>query len=162
MVSGVPTCRVHFEGGKTMKRLQISLLIFSILMALPTMDFAEEGTWTKVMDMPTPRAGHAAAVVKGKIYVIGGATTKEVLSSVEEYDPMTSTWTPKADMPTGRWSSAGCVVNGKIYVIGGTNAVQNPPPLSTLEVYDPGTDESINPEGKLPTTWGNVRTVMKK
>ncbi len=119
--------------------------------------------WTKKANMSAIRHSLVTCAVKGRIYAIGGVGVDGPGPRlVEEYDPITDTWTRKPDMPTGRWFSAGCVVNGKIYVIGGTNAIQNPPPLSILEVYDPGTGESINPEGKLPTTWGDVRTVMGK
>ena len=33
-------------------------------------------TWTRKTDMPTPRCAHTSAVVNGKIYVIGGATSE--------------------------------------------------------------------------------------
>ncbi|MFC1718528.1 sigma-70 family RNA polymerase sigma factor [Candidatus Poribacteria bacterium] len=79
---------------------------------------AEVGKWTKKADMPTPRGGHCAAAVNGKIYAVGGGPHE---TDVEEYDPLTDTWTKKADAPDQRgvcWASAG-VVNDRIYVIGG-------------------------------------------
>ncbi len=45
--------------------------------------------WTKKADMLTPRFQHAASVVGGKIYAIGGITGQgwiNVISTVEEYD----------------------------------------------------------------------------
>ncbi|MBM3235772.1 sigma-70 family RNA polymerase sigma factor [Candidatus Poribacteria bacterium] len=97
----------------------------------------EGGTWTKRADMPTARDGHAAIVVNGKIYVIGGYNNlvKRWLSTVEEYDPATNTWTKKADMPTARNGYAS-TVNGNIYVIGGGNG----PAIAAVEEYDPATD----------------------
>jgi hypothetical protein len=79
------------------------------------------------------------------------------------------TWTKKTDMQTGRfWLSASAMnnriyasaMNNRIYAIGGTqDMIIN---LSTVEEYNPGTSESINFKGKLPTTWGDVRTVINK
>ena len=69
-------------------------------------------------------------------------------------------------MPTVRdWLSASAV-NGKIYAIGG-EFVANPNDMrtifSTVEEYDPGTSgQSTNHKGKLPTTWGDVRTALNK
>jgi N-acetylneuraminic acid mutarotase len=122
------------------------------------------GKWTKKASMSAIRHSLVTCAVKGKIYAIGGiGMGGPGPSLVEEYDPITDTWTRKADTPTGRWFSSGCVVNGKIYVIGGTNVIGIvTPPLSTLEVYDPGTGESVNFKGKLPTTWGDIRTALNR
>ena len=100
---------------------------------------AEGGTWAEKNDMPTPRSISSAAVVNGKIYVIGGAKTGVVsTSTVEEYDPVKDTWDKKTDMPTSRMGAAASVVNGKIYVIGGARTGWTP--LATVEEYDPETD----------------------
>jgi RNA polymerase sigma factor (sigma-70 family) len=95
--------------------------------------------WTKKADMPTARAGLSASVVNGKIYAIGGVTTRLVaLSVVEEYNPATDTWMAKTDMPTARVFLSTNAVNGKIYAIGGGPNLGVP--LLTVEVYHPATD----------------------
>ena len=102
-----------------------------------------EYIWMNKADMPTPRWFHSSAVVNGKIYVFGGATSDpdlSILPTVEEYDPVTNTWTRKADMPTPRgWLPPSIpVVNGKIYVVGGSgDGVEWY--SSTVEEYDPVT-----------------------
>lgn len=104
-------------------------------------------TWTRKADMPTPRSCSTSAV-NGKIYAIGGIGPHPdivdpgpagaiILSTVEEYDPVTDTWTQKADMPTPRGCSTSAV-NGKIYAFGGRGS--NDDILSTVEEYDPETD----------------------
>jgi hypothetical protein len=51
------------------------------------------GTWTTAADFLNPRGDHTAAVVDGKIYVIGGLEEGPpgpgitMLSTVEEFDP---------------------------------------------------------------------------
>ena len=70
--------------------------------------------------MPTARDFLAAAVVDGKIYVLGGMTGVPT-NVVERYDPVTDTWATMAPMPTGRYDLTAQSVNGKIYAIGGTS-----------------------------------------
>ncbi len=98
------------------------------------------GIWTQKADMPTGRGGLATVAVDGKIYAIGGNPDgSNVISTVEEYDPVTDEWTKKADMPTERHALSASVVNGKIYAIGGGG--ENTGSLSTVEEYDPVTDK---------------------
>ncbi|MBC8228707.1 sigma-70 family RNA polymerase sigma factor [bacterium] len=118
-------------------------------------------TWTKKADMPTARGWPATSVVNGKIYAIGGALNINVsVSTVEVYDPAIDRWTKKADMLTARMCLSTSIVNGYIYAIGGATsqpAAQFPfPALSIVEVYDTGF-RAVEPEGKLPTTWGEMK-----
>lgn len=98
-------------------------------------------TWTRKADIPTQRDGAAAAVVNGKLYVMGGATGdlhSPPVKTVEEYDPSTDTWTRKAPMPTARIFPSATVMGGKIYVVGG--AIWPNTFFSTVEMFDPVTD----------------------
>ena len=117
-------------------------------------------TWTKKVDMPTARGYLSTSVVNGKIYAIGGEPKFDVpLSTVEVYHPATDTWTKKSDMLTARMGLSTSIVNGYIYAIGGgTKSVpQLPlPAFSIVEVYDTGF-RAVEPEGKLPTTWGRMK-----
>ena len=68
-------------------------------------------SWKKVADMPTPRSTAGAAVVDGKIYVVGGLAATDrrmestkILKVVEVYDPQTDTWERKQDMSQPRLS----------------------------------------------------------
>jgi len=116
-------------------------------------------TWTKkAADIPTARFGLSTSVVNGKIYAIGGGLNNDVsFAATEEYDPATDTWTKKADMPTARQYVSTSAVNGKIYAIGGMRVWRAI--LPTVEEFDTGFREpqSVNPAGKLPTTWGEVK-----
>jgi len=68
--------------------------------------------------------------------------SKQVLSSVEAYDPKTNTWTPRAPMPVGvEGAGAALGADGKIYVVGGTRSYSSPLPLKTVQVYDPVKDK---------------------
>lgn len=125
--------------------LLITLIILtpSIIIVKPVSTELVENSWETKASLPTPRACVGAAVVKGKIYVIGGMPDYD---TNEEYDPATNTWTTKAPMPTGRCNFGITVYENKIYCIGGQfSHEQNPYAGSeftgTVEVYDPATDE---------------------
>ena len=98
-------------------------------------------TWVKKPNMPAPRGGHAAGVVRGKIYLVGGGGGGKYVSAVSEYDPATGTWEEKADIPTKRSVLAASVVNNKIYAIGGAGPNWAAGEIfSIVEEYDPKTD----------------------
>jgi len=97
-------------------------------------------TWaTKAPMLHARSRGHAAVVVDGILYAIGGSDTGSgtTLATVEAYDPAANTWTSKAPMPTARAGLAAAAVGGIIYAIGGSN---NSGILSTVDAYDPATD----------------------
>lgn len=109
------------------------------------------GSWSTKANMGTPRQGHGAAVVNGKIYVLGGLDGTKYLDSVEEYDTAAATpaWSPKTVMPTPRAGFATAVVDNKIYVIGGhNNDVQY---LDTIDVFDPVNSTWAAISIKMPT-----------
>ncbi len=69
--------------------------------------------WTRKTDMPTPRSNSSAAVVNGKIYVIGGSGIRQVgaggmgqrtiLTTVEEYIP--DGWQSFSVSPIGKMTT---------------------------------------------------------
>lgn len=87
--------------------------------------------------MPTAREWVAvAAAPNGRLYAIGG-NNSSILTTVEEYNPVTNTWAVRTPMPTARSVLAvATALNGKIYAIGGYNENH----LATVEEYDPATD----------------------
>ena len=115
-------------------------------------------TWVKKPNMPTPRFGHAAGVVRGKIYLVGGGIGVDVTKTfyvafgpVSEYDPATGIWQEKADIPTQRLVPTASVVNNKIYVFGGATSVPGGWIIhSAVEEYDPKTD-SWTEKTPMPT-----------
>jgi len=124
-------------------------------------------TWTKKADMITPRTYFTTVVINEKILAIGG--TKDwswpgdaiLAPTMEEYDPIADKWTEKGNMPEPRMYCPASLVNGKIYVIGGLSAKNQI--MTIVEEYDPNAvGKSINFKGKLPTTWGDVRTALNK
>ena len=95
---------------------------------------AVHNTWTTGAPMPTALQGPATGVIKGKVYVVGGATSSAEISINQIYNPKTNEWTTGASMPTARVVPAGAVVNNILYVIGGK---LNGNQLNVVEAYDP-------------------------
>jgi hypothetical protein len=128
-------------------------------------------TWKPLKPMPSKRGGGAAAVVNGKIYVIGGAgvhpgsknaplflgpngTPHRSVGTVEEYDVASDTWRERNSMPTARNHFVVASVNGKIYAIGGRLAsafVSLGSDTDVVEEYDPATDQWGVPRARMST-----------
>ncbi len=82
---------------------------------------------------PFPGHHHAAEVVDGKLYLIGGLGGSSE-GVVQIYDPGTNLWTTGAPMPWGGGSVSTAEIRGLIYAAGGivgTSTVNN------TAVYDP-------------------------
>lgn len=128
-------------------------------------------SWKALAAVPTKRGSPVAAVVNGKIYVIGGTTMNpgsnepavfmnrpaRSVGTNEAYDPATNKWESRSPMPTGRNHTFGGAVNDKIYVIGGrlgSPFVGASSATDIVEEYDPSTDQWGAPKAKMPTPRG--------
>ncbi len=136
-------------------------------------------SWKALAPVPTKRGSAVAAVVGGKIYLIGGAGlhpgSKETaahparphraLDVNEVYDPKTNTWEKRSTMPTARNHAAVGVVNNKVYVIGGRIGaafITRASNIDIVEEYDPATDQwgslkAPMPTARSATAWGTHR-----
>ena len=109
------------------------------------------GSWTTKAPMPTARAGAAAGVINGVVYVVGGSDNAGSAASKtanEAYDPATDTWVAKAPDPIQNGAGVGVafagagVIAGKLYVVGGCVFSDcRPGNTNILEIYDPVANE---------------------
>ncbi|MBL9027589.1 MAG: hypothetical protein JNL21_35685 [Myxococcales bacterium] len=107
--------------------------------------------------MNVARAGHTATLLAdGSVVVIGGerlAANRDMLASVERYDPASDTWTELAPLPEPRDNhTATLLPDGTILIVGGgkSNAIGIPSGeqvRAEVLLYDPatGTFESLGP-----------------
>ena len=114
-------------------------------------------------DMSAKRFGVSAAVLNGKIYVIGGAEWKGGAYEIhppEVYDPATDTWTELPHMRFPRFGLSSSAVNGRIYAIGGQlwPGTNNDDVCAVVEEFTPEGGRAVSPQGKLTTTWGETRS----
>ncbi|MFC1719248.1 sigma-70 family RNA polymerase sigma factor [Candidatus Poribacteria bacterium] len=161
------------EDMPTARRMLSTCVVDGIIYAIGGQDMAQRclstveaydpatDTWTTKADMLTARREFAIAVLDGMIYAIAGSNNVNALSVVEAYDPVADAWVEKPDIPTARAVFSAVVVNGKIYTIGGTgvNGDWNNP-VAIVEEYTPEdwqSQSTVFPQGKLPTTWGEVK-----
>ena len=77
-------------------------------------------SWTRLPPLPTPRNHLGAAVLGGKIHVVGGRVPGDMeLTTHEIYDPATGAWTAGPPLPTGRSGIAVVAHRERLYVFGG-------------------------------------------
>ncbi|MDB4957945.1 MAG: hypothetical protein JWO36_5514 [Myxococcales bacterium] len=98
------------------------------------------GTVTARAAMPTARAYATCGVVGGKVYVLGGLSNgndvSTAISNVDVYDPGTDTWAQKAPSPQPQFRRQVAVVNNQIYLVGSSGNL-NVPSTALLDKYDP-------------------------
>jgi hypothetical protein len=76
--------------------------------------------WTRLAPMPTPRNHLGAAVIGGRIHVVGGRVPGDMeLATHEIYDPAAGSWTAGPPIPTGRSGIAVVAHRERLYVFGG-------------------------------------------
>lgn len=112
---------------------------------------------------PSKRTEVAAAVLNGKIYVVGGfnepslsnITRLAVSNAVEVYHPQSDAWTTAAPLPARLHHTGTAVIAGRLYVAGGftTGFLSLWNPVNSMYRYDPATDswEDLAP---MPTARG--------
>ena len=115
-------------------------------------------SWTSGAPMPTARQGTATGVIKGKVYVVGGATGNAITGITEVYNPTSNSWTTGAPMPTPRFVPASAVVNNILYVIGGQSGSGV---LDVVEAYNPATNQ-WSAKAAMPTARDSVGAVVKQ
>jgi N-acetylneuraminic acid mutarotase/predicted phosphodiesterase len=108
-------------------------------------------SWTSGAPLHEPRTFAGCAVVNGKIYVIGGSNAFGILTSVEEYNPVTDRWVYKSPMPTNDngYGEACVAYNNKIYVFLPYNTYQ----------YDVGSDSWVV-KAPIPRARANTRAAL--
>lgn len=126
--------------------------------------------WTPRAPMPMPRGHMGAAVLDGKIYVVGGQfhhdNHRRDLAYVHRYDPGPDKWTEMAPLPfaVSHIELSTVVWKGRIYIFGGRSdsktgrlkRLADPQPsvlrstaLPDVFAYDPASDR-WEPQPELP------------
>jgi N-acetylneuraminic acid mutarotase len=99
------------------------------------------GRWEPLPDMPVPRSAGGAAVLEGKVYLVGGVGMDGFLDTVHVFDPATGEYAEAAPLPKPRDHLTVFGHGGKMYALAGReNAAGQWDDLETSEVYDPAND----------------------
>ncbi|MFZ3263439.1 MAG: kelch repeat-containing protein [Terriglobales bacterium] len=75
--------------------------------------------WTAGAPLPIAVTYQTTGVIAGKIYNVGGHSTK-VIGSNQIYNPVTDAWTTGAPLPTPTLNAASAVVGSVLYIFGGS------------------------------------------
>jgi N-acetylneuraminic acid mutarotase len=108
--------RVYVAGGYGPDRARLTTLFA----------FTGDG-WTRLAPMPEQRAAGGAAIVNGKLYVVGGTTSSTIGAPTDlartmlVYDIASNRWTTRRG-PTPREHLGVTALGGRIYAIGGRTA----------------------------------------
>jgi Kelch motif protein/galactose oxidase-like protein len=96
--------------------------------------------WTPLGAMPRARGAHAAAVLDGKVYLVGGTGAGGgLLGETDVFDPATGRWTTAAPLPVPRDHLALVSLGGKVYALGGRERTLASTTNESF-VYDPARD----------------------
>ena len=115
--------------------------------------------WSKVADLPSDQFGGEAAVLDGKVYLLGGSNAGgnyyAAQKTVRILDPATGPWRNGPSMLTTRYNLGAAVLRGangedKLYAIGGAN----PRGVSSVERYS-SSSERWQPVTPLPQMRGH-------
>jgi subtilisin family serine protease/N-acetylneuraminic acid mutarotase len=116
--------------------------------------------WKSAPPMRWRRYAHAAAVLDGRVYVMGGEGMPSdpgpddyfgSLDTVEMLDPAAGRWVSRAPLPAGMFSHAAATLGGKVWVSGGVPDGFRVPHFRHLLAYDPRRDawEEKAPMGEI-------------
>lgn len=95
--------------------------------------------WKSLPSMMYARYYPGVAVVRGKIYAVGGLDHLWApLNTAERYDPQNNQWLAIPSMSTCRWSLGVAVLDDKLYAIGGSDNRECE--SNSVEVFDPETN----------------------
>ena len=95
-------------------------------------------SFSNAAPLAEPRGGDAAAVLNGRIHVIGGGNSQRTLANHSEYEPAINSWTERASLSRSKGSPGAVVLDGRLYSIGGRSG---PSDYGEVEIYDPSTDK---------------------
>ena len=79
----------------------------------------KDNRWTPLTPTPQPVSGAGAAIVDGRLIVVGGEGVTTVSGTVQAYDLTASTWTALPALDPGRHGLGVTAIGNTLYAIGG-------------------------------------------
>jgi uncharacterized repeat protein (TIGR03803 family) len=121
--------------------------------------FLVHDSWGSGTPLPTPiRYPAGVGAINGKIYVVGGSTTGDVIiPTTQVYNTMTKKWTTAAPMPAALLGGTGAVVKNILYVIGGYNGTGV---VNTVYAYNPA-NNIWSSKSPMPTARSSIGSAVK-
>lgn len=141
--------KIYFIGGRVPASPQAAHISQHTDTRLAEALDTRSGRWERIADAPSARNSAAAAVIDGRIYVVGGrqmvtqadGRQRPVnVATLEVYDPAADRWETRSAMPQAQGGLAATAHGGKLYAFGGEQFVPTSKVFAEAWVYDPGTD----------------------
>ncbi|MFF8830827.1 Kelch repeat-containing protein [Streptomyces sp. NPDC015131] len=124
----------------------------------------DRALWRDRAPMPQARAEVGAAVLGGRLYVVGGTLQRDGAAPVwasdvvTSYDPRTDRWASHAPLPRALTHVAVAALDGRLYAFGGFTDAVHLDPQPAAYVYHPAEDRwSRLPD--MPRRLGSVAAV---
>jgi len=93
----------------------------------------KDDRWTHLSEMPGRRCRCGVAVVRGRVYAVGGFNGSLRVRTVDMFDPAADSWSSIASMEARRSTLGVAVMNDQIFAVGGFDGSCG---LNTAEVLD--------------------------
>lgn len=88
--------------------------------------------WMELAPMHFARGGHALIAAHGRLYAVGGNTSRGNVPAIESYDPAANAWTVLPPLPAPRNHVSGFVIGAAICVAGGRS-----PNTARVDCFNP-------------------------
>lgn len=112
---------------------------------------AVRNSWRLGAPMPIPVVGSAAALMGGRIYVVGGGSAVRIpIADVQVYDPVADTWAAGVPLPQATGDVATAVVGDVLYVIGGSTSTDGSRVTGAVWAFDPAVGQWVA-KAPMPT-----------
>lgn len=107
--------------------------------------------WSSLNDIPTPRAGTAAAVYNNNYVVLGGESDAQKAShmEVEMLDIKTNTWKKLSPLNSGRHGTQAVALDNKIIIGSGSGNRGGGPELNSFEILSAEENTEISSEAYI-------------
>ena len=97
---------------------------------------ARDDRWTKLASMPVASGSLGAAVLKGRLVVVGGEDSTRVIKSVQSYDVKSRRWSQLDPLPTPRHGLGVAAFGDTLYTLGGALGAGHLASTNKVEALD--------------------------
>jgi N-acetylneuraminic acid mutarotase len=149
----------HADTGRQACRLALVTLLFLAVVATGMTAIAQPLTWNTKAPLPVGTSRGAGAVIDGKLFVLGGATSTGITRAVYAFDPTGSdpaypgggAWQSRPPLVEPRFDGAFATQGSMVYIAGGGGSSTS---QNTVLLYDTSSGNSsiagylVNPRSR--------------
>ncbi len=124
----------------------------------------KSGNWEKISNLPTERAGTAAAIFNNQFVVIGGESENQEAAhrEVEIFNPETNSWTQLPSLQSGRHGTQAVNFGNTILIGAGSGNRGGGPELTSFEIFSAEGKENIQDLNLKPMEKAQLKVSEKE